>query len=103
VTNGPIDLDGRRTPQGKIEIALRRNAANSRKRIETRGGESDAALDAAMLVEPARSWIAAMDKVRFLLERYSASPEARDARVQKLIGRAMSDLARLKKREEGGS
>jgi hypothetical protein len=62
--------------------------------------ELDAELDSAMLAGPARSWIEAADKARFLLERFSATPDARNARVQKLIGRAMGDLARLRKREE---
>lgn len=103
MTNRPIDLDGRRTPEGKIEIALRRNAANTQNEVQASGVARDTALDAAMLAEPARTWIEAMDKVRLLLERFSATPEARDARIQKLIGRAMSDLSRLKKLEEDGS
>ncbi|MGC9457881.1 MAG: hypothetical protein ACP5DC_10225 [Halothiobacillaceae bacterium] len=63
----------------------------------------DAEINAAMLAEPARTWIEAMEKARFLLERYSASPEARDPRIQKLIARAMGDLTRLKKREANSS
>lgn len=53
-----------------------------------------------MLAEPARTWIEAMEKWRFLLDRYAATPDAQDARIQKLIERALGDMARLKKREE---
>ena len=100
MTGHPIDLDGRRTTEGKLEIQSRRRAANTRFPPEPCGDMVDAALDAAMLVKPARTWIEAMEATRFLLERFSATPQARDARIQKLIGRAMGDLARLKTREE---
>jgi hypothetical protein len=59
-----------------------------------------ARLDAEMLAEPARTWMEAMEKWRFLLDRYAATPDAQDARIQKLIDRALGDMARLKKREE---
>ncbi len=100
MTDHPIDLDGRRTTEGKLEIQSRRRAANTRLPPEPCGDKVDAELDAALLTGPARTWIEAADKARFLLGRFSATPEARNARIQKLIGRAMCDLARLKKREE---
>ena len=100
MTDLPIDLDGRRTTEGKLEIQMRRRAANTHSMPESIGDTVDAELDSAMLAGPARTWIEAADKTRFLLERFSATPEARNARIQKLIGRAMCDLARLKKREE---
>lgn len=49
---------------------------------------------------PARTWGEAADKVRFLLERYAASPQAQDARIRKLIDRALGDMARLRRRLE---
>ena len=100
MTDTTIDLDGRRTAAGKLESLIRRRAANSRSAPAAAFGKADVDLDAAMRAGPARTWIEAADQVRFLLDRFSATPEARDARIQKLIGRAMSDLARLKKREE---
>lgn len=41
-----------------------------------------------------------MEKWRFLLERYSLTPDAGDERIQKLINRASGDMERLRKREE---
>ncbi|KIT15651.1 hypothetical protein jaqu_26320 [Jannaschia aquimarina] len=53
-----------------------------------------------MLAEPARKWIDVMEEWRFLLERYSETPEANDERIQKLIRRAIGDMERLRRREE---
>jgi hypothetical protein len=103
MTGSAIDLDGRRTTKDKVESLMRRRAANARSAPDAGFGKADVALDAAMMVEPARSWIQAMDKARFLLDQYSAIPEARDARIQKLIGRALGDMARLKKQEKNGT
>ena len=41
-----------------------------------------------------------MQKWRFLLDQYAATPEAEDERIQKLTKRAHGDMGRLKKREE---
>ena len=100
MTEPPIDLDGRRTVAARLEMGIRRRAANSGSSPDVCCTGQDAELDAALKAGPARSWTEAADKVRFLLDRFSAAPEARDARIQKLIGRAMGDLARLRKREE---
>ncbi len=77
-----------------------RRAANARVAPDCFGDRADPALDAAMLSGPSVTWAEAADKTRFLLDRYAMTPQARDARIQKLIGRAMGDLARLGKCEE---
>ncbi|MBF9057724.1 hypothetical protein HKCCSP123_00875 [Rhodobacterales bacterium HKCCSP123] len=53
-----------------------------------------------MLVEPAETWIAVMEKSPSLLEQYSATPDADNNRIKRLIERAVSDPERVKKREE---
>lgn len=100
MTDPPIDLDGRRTVVARLETGIRRRAANSGSSPDAGCARPDADLDAALLAGPARTWIEAADRVRFLLDRFSATPEARDARIQKLIGRATGDLAFFTKREE---
>ena len=57
-------------------------------------------LEDQMLAEPARTWPNVMMKWRFLLDRYAATPEAGDARIQELIGRAIGDMERMEKHEE---
>lgn len=100
MTGSAIDLDGRRTTKDKAESLMRRLAAHARSAPDAGFGKPNVVVDAAMMVEPSQSWIEAMDKARFLLERYAGTMEARDARIQKLIGRALGDMARLKKLEE---
>ena len=53
-----------------------------------------------MLAEPARTWAEVLKKWRFLLDRYAATSEAGDKRIQKLIMRALGDMERSKNREE---
>ncbi|SIN84956.1 hypothetical protein [Vannielia litorea] len=93
MTDDPIDLDKRRSATAQREAASRRRPAPGQP-----SAQPDA-LDAAMLAEPARSWIEVMEKWRFLLDRYAATPGA-DTRVQTLVRRALGDLDRLRKREE---
>jgi hypothetical protein len=100
LTHDPISLDGRRTPAEKLGIELRRRPANMHSTPATVDRPGYARLDAEMLAAPARTWIEAMEKWRFLLDCYAATPDAQDARIQKLIDRALGDMARLKKREE---
>lgn len=57
-------------------------------------------LEGQILADPARTWIEAMEKWRFLLDRFSATREVGDERIQKLIKRAIADMERLRKREE---
>lgn len=100
MTERPIDLDGRRTAEGKTRSEMRRQAVNRDSVPVVRPIVSDFDIDALLLVQPARTWIEAMEKAAILLERYAATREADDPRIQKLIKRAKSDMARLGKREE---
>lgn len=52
-------------------------------------------LEAQLLAEPARTWPDAAAKAQYLLRLYAETNEAQDARRQKLIQRALGDLARL--------
>ncbi|MBB4305607.1 hypothetical protein GGD81_004688 [Rhodobium orientis] len=100
MTDRPIDLDTWRTKEGKLEIDMRRKAVTTHASPDEEADSVSAQIDAATLAEPARTWIEATKEVRFLLELYAATPEAEDPRLHKLIQRALSDLARLTKREE---
>ena len=95
--DGPINLDGHRSAAGQRETEMRRRPANSQSPLPQPHLES---LEDQMLAEPARTWTEVMKKWRFLLDRYAKTPEAGDERIQKLIKRALSDMERLRKREE---
>ncbi|SMX43999.1 hypothetical protein [Maliponia aquimaris] len=97
----PINLDGRRSAAGQRETQMRRRPVNSPSRMVASGQPPLDELEKQMLADPARTWPEVMTKWRFLLERYAETPEAADARIQKLIQRALADLERLRKREAG--
>ncbi|WP_143028574.1 hypothetical protein [Ruegeria marina] len=100
VTDNPIDLDGRRTEAGRHETEMRRRPASDAPSWVRSAQPHLGSLEDQMLAEPARTWVEVMEKWRFLLERYSATPAAHDERIQKLIRRAIGDMERLRKREE---
>lgn len=100
MTDDPIDLDGRRSVAGQRASELRRRPANSPPPLTLPQQPHLESLENQMLAEPARTWADVLNKWRFLLDRYAATPEAGDERIQKLIKRALGDMERLKKREE---
>ncbi|MDU8912967.1 hypothetical protein [Aestuariicoccus sp. MJ-SS9] len=100
MTDDPIDLDGRRTEAGRYETEMRRRPANDAPSLVPSAQLHLGSLENQMLAEPARTWVEVMEKWRFLLERYSATPAAHDERIQKLIRRAIEDMERLRKRKE---
>mgnify|MGYP006908230433 FL=1 len=100
MTNHPIDLDARRTAEGRQDSEFRRQAANAGAAKEEDGWSEETTIDTAMLAGPAQTWIEAIEKTRFLLRRYAATHDALDPRPQKLIKRTLGDLHRLKEREE---
>ncbi len=102
-TDDPVDLDLHRSPESKMEIEERRHVVLNLTSAEAARRKDNAELGAQMLAMPARTWPEAMEKAQFLLRRYSATPEAHDARIQKLIRRALSDMARLGRRGDSGA
>ena len=99
----PIDLDGRRTPESKMEIEVRRHSVKGLASEGAARQQDNDNLEAQLHVEPARTWAGAMKKAQFLLQRYAAMPQVQDARVQKLIRRVLGDIARLERREDRNS
>lgn len=55
-----------------------------------------ASLENQMLAEPARTWGQVMEKWLFLLDRYSATPDANHERIQELIKCVIGDMERLR-------
>lgn len=100
MTDGPINLDGHRSVAGRRETEMRRRPANSQQTPTLPPQPHLESLGDQMLAEPARTWAEVVAKWRFLLDRYAATPEAEDERIQKLIKRALGDMERLRKREE---
>jgi hypothetical protein len=100
MTDDPIKLDVHRTKTAQKETEMRRRTMNNQHRLAQVQKSTAKSVENQALLEPARTWVEAAEKCRFLLIRFAASPDARDERVRKLIARALGDLRRLKKRDE---
>ena len=100
MTDGPIDLDDRRSAYERRRTEMRRRPANSQPPSTLPPQLHLESLEDQMLAEPARTWVEFMEKRRFLLDRYAATAEDGDERVQKPTKRALGDMERLRKRED---
>lgn len=94
MTDEPVNLDDRRGMAAQRDTELRRvlhevqiNQAALRDRQE----ELESFLDAV----PAATRAEAAACARYLLQLFAATPEAQDPRRQRLIVRALDDLARF--------
>ena len=99
MTDRPIDLDGHRSPDGKIGSELRRRAVNRDLALVDKTQTADIYAQMTHSAQSVRAEIEAMERAVFFLRRYAASSEE-DNSIQKMIMRAQSELARLRKREE---
>ena len=95
MTDEPVDLDGRRSGAGKMASEIRRHAIRDweadREELRLRQQE----LETQLLADTARTWPEVAAKAQYLIRLYAETPEAQDARRQKLIERALADIARL--------
>ena len=95
MTDKPVDLDTRRSTASQMATDIRRHSLKDfeadQKALRLRQEE----LEAQLLAEPAADWHEAAVKAQYLIRRYAETAEAQDARRQKLIRRALNDLARL--------
>ena len=99
MTERPIDLDGRRSPDGKVRSELRRRAVNRDLAPVDKTHTADTDTETTHSVQSVCAEIEAMERAVFFLRRYAASSKE-DNSIQKMIMRAQSELARLRKREE---
>jgi hypothetical protein len=97
MTDDPISLDGHRSATERRETEMRRRPVNGAPSALPPPAGS---LDDRLLAAPARTWVEVMEKWRFLLDLYAATPEAGDPRIRKLIDHALGEMERLRKREE---
>jgi len=101
VTDKPVNLDTHRSHDSQIAVEFRRYetrtcSPDNLSKVPVR----DAALQSQLLAGPADSWPHIARKASFRLDRYAATSEGQDMRVQILIKRALCDIARLTRREE---
>lgn len=95
MTDQPVALDGRRSAAGQIATDIRRHSLQEFEADQEALRLRQAELEAQLLAEPSQTWPEAAARAQYLIRRYAATAEARDARRQKLIEQALADLARL--------
>ena len=94
MTDEPVNLDDRRGMAAQRDTEVRRLLHDVRidqAALRDRQEELESFLDAAPAVTRAEAAACA----RYLLQLFAATPEAQDPRRQRLIARALDDLARF--------
>jgi hypothetical protein len=95
----PVSLDTRRSAEGLIAADFRRHSLKDFEADQSELRKRQEELEAQLLAEPARTWHEAAGRAQYLIRRYAETAEAQDARKQKLVARALGDLARLMEEE----
>jgi hypothetical protein len=95
VRDEPVDLDTRRNAGDLIAADIRRHSLREFEADQSELRKRQEELEAQLLAEPARNWHEAGARAQYLIRRYAETSEAQDARKQKLVARALGDLARL--------
>ncbi|NPD15085.1 hypothetical protein HOY34_07700 [Xinfangfangia sp. D13-10-4-6] len=95
MSEDPVNLDDRRSTEGQMATDFRRHALREFEADQEALRKRQDELEAQLLAEPSVTWLEAAVKAQYLIRRYAETTEARDARKQKLIQRALGDLARL--------
>ena len=95
MTEDPINLDTRRSTESKMASEIRRHSMREFEADQAALRQRQEELETQLLAEPAATWPEAAVKAQYLIRRYAETFEAQDARRQKLIARALGDLARL--------
>jgi hypothetical protein len=99
VRDGPVDLDTRRSAGDLMAADIRRHSLRDFEADQSELRKRQEELEAQLLAEPARTWHEAAARAQYLIRRYAETAEAQDARKQKLVARALGDLARLMEEE----
>ena len=96
----PVALDTRRSAGNLIAADIRRHSLRDFEADQSELRKRQEELEAQLLAEPARTWQEAAARAQYLIRRYAETAEAQDARKQKLVARALADLARLMEEEK---
>jgi len=95
MTDDPVNLDTRRSIEGKMATEIRRHSLKDFEADQEALRKRQQELETQLLADPATTWSEAAVKAQYLIRRYAETSEAQDARRQKLIQRALGDLARM--------
>ena len=91
----PVELDLHRSSASKMASDFRRHAIRDSEADQQALRLSHRELEVQLLAENSRTWPEVAAKARYLIRLYAETAEAQDDRRQKLIERALGDIARL--------
>ncbi|MGH7119502.1 MAG: hypothetical protein ACREFP_11030 [Acetobacteraceae bacterium] len=94
MTNEPIELDEHRGMNAQKDTEIRRRLHEVQV-DQAALQERQAELERFLVAAPATTWAEAAAKARYLLQLFSGTAEARDARRHKLISDVLDELTRL--------
>lgn len=94
------DLDDRRSAASLMGAEIRRHAQEGFTADLERRRVRDADLEAQMLAGPSETWPEAAARAIYLLRLLAPSSEAQDARIARLLERAVIDLDWLSRRDD---
>lgn len=100
MADDPVNLDSERSREDRDAAELRRACQKACNVASMRHPAQDIEIRSALQEGPADNWKDAASKVCFLLGRFAQTPQGQEEPIQRLIQRALSDFARLIKREE---
>ena len=99
MVDDPVKLDDRRSTAGRMATNMRRHSLKEFEADQESLRRRQDELEAQLLAEAAETWSEAAAKAQYLIRLYAQTPEGQDGRRQKLIERALGDLARLMERD----
>lgn len=95
MTEGPVELDGRRGMAAQKATELRRERLlafqHQQEALRLRQEE----LEKLLLAAAAETWPEAAAKAQYLIQLFAATSEAQDPRRKQLIANTLDDLVRL--------
>lgn len=100
MTEDPVNLDKRRSAEGKMAADIRRHEIAGFEAAEEKRRRRQVELEAQLLAEPGSNWREVAFKAQYLIRCYSETSDAKEPRRHELIRKALADLARLIKNDE---
>ncbi len=98
MTDDPVDLDRHRDRAALRATELRRQRHHAAKADQEAAERQEKDFEELLLASPAETWPEAAAKAKFLIELFSATPEAQDPRCKNLIAQTLGDISRLSDR-----
>jgi hypothetical protein len=95
MTDDPVDLDKHRGMAALIATDIRRQRLYEFQLEQAALRRRQDELEQLLLAAPAKTWPEAAVKAQYLIQLFSATPEAQDPRYKRLIAHALEDLTRL--------